>query len=293
LARTAADGMFALAHSRRLALSVVAEQETALAVVDADRISQVISNLVSNALKFTPAGGRVDLIVRRAGEMQEVVVSDTGAGIAPDFLPRVFEPFRQADASHARPHGGLGLGLAIVHRIVEMHGGEVTAESAGEGRGATFRVRLPAATESQLAASHDAGHALDVTTPDLSGVKILVVDDDADTRELVTAALRPTHATVNAASSADEALATALVVPPDVLVTDLAMPYVDGYTFKKRLEAVLGDRMPTLLIALSAFAAEADVKRSIAHGFHAHLTKPFDAALLLATIRDRLGARAR
>ena len=292
IARVILDSLAPLAQSRRVSLHADWEEPKMLALIDTDRISQVLSNLLSNALKFTPPEGEVRVTIRRAGEMQEIAVSDTGAGIAPDFLPRLFEPFRQADASHTRAHGGLGLGLAIARRITDMHGGDISAESAGIGQGAVFRVRLPAAVEVPRMLGPGSGSAGDSAgVPDLSPYSILVVDDDQDSRDLVVSALGSAGAHAMSAASADEAIALALDAPPDVLITDIAMPHIDGYTLKARLEQQLKDRMPGVVIALSAFAAEADARRSIELGFDAHITKPFDADFLLATIHEQLMLR--
>ena len=286
ITRTLVESMLPLAQARQIRLHAEIDHARLPAFIDADRISQVVTNLLSNALKFTPPGGSVTVTLRPVGEMQELSVADTGAGISPDFLPRVFEPFRQADATHTRAYGGLGLGLAIVKRLTEMHGGDVRVESGGVGAGSTFTVRLPAADGLQPPNSTEQPERR--ATPDLSGYVVLAVDDDPDTRELVMAALAPTGARVLGAGSAEEAIATALQTPLDVLVTDLAMPHQDGYTLIQRLRDTQGERMPQVLIALTAFAAEADAERSLALGFDAHLTKPFDPDLLVATIHELL-----
>ena len=287
--RSIVESLMPLAQAKQVSLRTEFSAEQLLANIDADRISQVINNLLSNALKFTPANGEVRASVRRVGEMQELTVSDTGAGIAADFLPRVFEPFRQADASHTRAHGGLGLGLAIAKRITEMHGGEVTAHSDGVGRGATFTVRLPAAA---VPAKTDASAAnAKPASPDLAHCRILVVDDDQDSRDVTVAALTAAGATATGAASAEEALAMIFKAAPDVLVTDIAMPQTDGYTFVQRLREMLGRDGPQVLIALTAFASVADSDRSMREGFDAHVTKPFDPALLVATIHEQLSAR--
>jgi signal transduction histidine kinase/ActR/RegA family two-component response regulator len=260
---------------------------------DPDRLQQVIWNLLSNAVKFTPAGGVVTLTLRRGGKADEIIVSDTGIGIDPDFLPNVFETFRQADATSTRAHGGLGLGLSIVKRLVEMHGGTVRAASAGRDQGATFTVWLPA----RAAASPpgpDADHAPPGHEPlSLLGRDILVVDDDQDTRDLLVSAFEAAGGRVRAAGSAEEGLALALERVPDAIVSDIAMPNEDGYGFVSRLRTALGDRTPRVLIALSAFAAPGDHERSIIAGFERHIVKPVDPLTLVRLLAEMLGDRSR
>jgi len=279
------DSHAPLAQTRGVRLTLEADAGRLHADVDTDRVAQIVSNLVSNALKFTPSGGAVTLSVRRAGEMVELVVADTGDGIAPDFLPRIFEPFRQADASHSRAHGGLGLGLAIVKRIAEMHGGDVRASSDGPGRGATFTVRLPAATTANSEQAADS-HRLADMPPNLAGLAVLIVDDDGDARELVNAALSAAGARSMAAASAADAITVAAQSPPDVLITDLGMPGMGGYAMVDSMRARLGQTMPPVVIALSAFASQKDIDESLKRGFAAHITKPFDSALLIATVEQ-------
>jgi signal transduction histidine kinase/CheY-like chemotaxis protein len=288
--RTIVDSMVPLAQARQITLTADIAKAPLPAFIDADRIHQVVTNLLSNALKFTPPGGTVTVALRSTGEMAELTVADTGAGITAEFLPRVFEPFRQADSSHTRAHGGLGLGLAIVKRITEMHGGDVTVRSDGVGLGATFSVRLPAAPGEFQAGVTPAGRAVVRSSPDLSRYSVLVVDDDSDTRDLVLAAVAPTGARLSGAASVAEAVDAAVRRPPDVLITDIAMPVQDGYALIEQLREALNGRMPAVLIALTAFASEADTQHSLAVGFDVHLTKPFDPDLLVATIHERLNA---
>ena len=292
ITRVIVESIMPLAQAQQIALHAELGDHRLLAFIDADRISQVATNLLTNALKFTPRHGAVTVTTRRVGEMVELAVSDTGAGIAADFLPRVFEPFRQADASHTRKHGGLGLGLAIVKRITEMHGGDVKVESAGVGAGSRFMVRLPAAVEPAAIAGATGDDDAVRSMPDLSALRILVVDDDADTRELVKIALSGTGARLSVASSAAEGLAAALSEPPDVLITDIAMPLQDGHEMVQGLRELLGSRTPKVVIALSAFAAEKDTERSLSLGFDAHITKPFEPDFLVATIHERVLAHA-
>ena len=293
ITRVLVESMMPLAQAQGIGLHAELGDQKLLAFIDADRISQVATNLVANALKFTPPGGSVTVTTRRIADMIELTVSDTGAGIAPDFLPRVFEPFRQADASHTRKHGGLGLGLAIVKRITEMHGGDVKVESGGIGAGSRFTIRLPAAAgpATKAGTANDADSTRQ--TPDLSALRVLIVDDDADTRELVRIALASTGARLSVASSAAEGLATALSEPPDVLITDIAMPLQDGHEMVRQLRESLGLKTPKVVIALSAFAAEKDTERSLSLGFDAHITKPFEPDFLVATIHERVLAHAK
>jgi PAS domain S-box-containing protein len=257
---------------------------------DTRRLQQVMWNLLSNSVKFTPAGGTVTVSAAGEGKGLRVEVRDTGAGIAPEFLPHVFERFRQADSSTTRAHSGLGLGLAIVRHLVELHGGTVDAESAGAGRGATFRVWLPARRpEAAVAAlSADVAGAAPAalpTTMTLDGRRVLVVDDDADTLSLLATILQASGALTLAAASADTALETFLAAPPDVLVTDIGLPGQDGYALLAAVRGLpdeAGGRVPA--IALTAYARADDRQRALASGFQMHLAKPVDPAALVAAI---------
>jgi PAS domain S-box-containing protein len=237
---------------------------------DPDRLQQVVWNLVSNAIKFTPAGGQIGVVVRLVDSHVEVVVEDTGAGIRPDFLPHVFERFRQSDSSSTRAHGGLGLGLALVRHIVELHGGTVAAASGGEGHGATFTVRLPL----MFAEPRDA-RAEGPPAVDLRGLQVLVVDDDRETRELVATALRGVGALVRTAGNVIDALADVDKHPPSVIVSDLEMPDGDGYLLIRRLRALAPEHGGTIpAAALTAHAQPEEVRRALEAGFQRHLHKP-------------------
>jgi signal transduction histidine kinase len=253
---------------------------------DAGRLQQILWNLLSNAIKFTPAGGSVRVTVACDDGHVSLSIADTGAGIAPEFLPHVFDRFRQADQTTTRAHGGLGLGLSIVRHLVELHGGTVSASSAGLGRGACFRVRLRAA---ELNPTNCAPTPSAAAPPDVSlvGRTILVVDDDASTREVLAAALERTGASVWTAESAAEAWTTLQESPPDLLVADLAMPIEDGFSLMRRVrqDAELGGRLPA--IALSAFADARSEESARAAGFSAFLAKPARPEALLGLI-DRL-----
>jgi CheY-like chemotaxis protein len=264
---------------------------------DATRLQQVFWNLLSNAIKFTPSGGHIRVVLRFSDGQVEVQVSDTGIGISADFLPHVFERFTQRDSSSTRAHGGLGLGLAIVRHLVELHGGTVMAESAGEGQGATFTVRLPAQRfeERRVGATPvsrrvPAVEAAPDQTPNLCGVRVLVVDDEAEARDVTGSVLRHHGATVAAASSATHALEQFEVFEPHVLVVDLAMPGIDGYMFIERLRnsgAKGGATVPA--IALTAYAREEDRRRALASGFNLHVVKPVDSETLVAAVASLRG----
>ncbi|HLM58582.1 MAG TPA: ATP-binding protein, partial [Pyrinomonadaceae bacterium] len=259
---------------------------------DPARLQQVVWNLLSNAVKFTPRGGRVQVRLGRSDSHAEIAVSDTGAGIAPEFLPHVFERFRQADMGTSRLHGGLGLGLAIVRHLVELHGGTVRAESEGEGRGATVTVRLPVTKADGAKPSEQAGAAPSPAPPSLEGVKVLAVDDEADARNLLTEVLSRRGAEVLAASSAAEALGLLKTWRPHVLLSDIGMPYGDGYSLIRQVRALpeeLGGRTPAA--ALTAYAGEEDRARALASGYHAHLSKPIEPDELSAVVA-RLAGRA-
>jgi PAS domain S-box-containing protein len=250
---------------------------------DAGRLQQVIWNLLSNAIKFTPKGGRVQVLLERVNSHIEVTVSDTGIGIPPEFLPHIFGRFTQRDSTPGRSHGGLGLGLAIAKQLVELHGGTIGAKSAGEGRGATFVIRLPLAiVESDRDAhmrgdtAYEAGGEQPPPTPELEDARILVVDDEADARELVRAVLENQGAKVTTVGSAEEALAMLHTTSPDLLISDIGMPGTDGHHLIRTIRSTepRGKRLPAL--ALTAFARADDRKRAMLAGYQAHLAKPFD-----------------
>ncbi|MEH2433676.1 MAG: PAS domain S-box protein [Nostoc sp.] len=251
---------------------------------DSGRLQQVIWNLLSNAIKFTPPGGQIEISLECIGSQAELRVSDTGKGISPDFLPFVFDYFRQADGATTRKFGGLGLGLAIVRHIVELHGGTVKAESFGEEQGATFTVMLP------LMKTHFNSHQIDRQlddSPDLNGVKVLLVDDERDTRELIAFILEQSGAVVMQTASAMEALRIIPEFQPNLLLSDIGMPEVDGYMLMRRIRAMSPEQGGTIpAIALTAYAAEADSQQAIAAGFGQHITKPVEPAKLVRAIAN-------
>jgi signal transduction histidine kinase/ActR/RegA family two-component response regulator len=266
---------------------------------DPSRLQQVMWNLLSNAIKFTERGGKVQVLLERVNSHIEITVADTGAGISAEFLPFVFDRFRQADASTTRRHGGLGLGLSIVKHLVELHGGSVRVASAGAGQGATFSVLLPVVVvqrtgrESRQHPSSPQPVATAFGAVDLSGVRVLVVDDEADARDLIRQVLVDCDATVFVAGSANEALPMLGEHRPHVLVSDIGMPEVDGYEFLRRvrlLERERGGRIPA--VALTAFARSEDRTRALRAGFLLHIAKPVDPSELVATIASVLGHTA-
>jgi len=247
-------------------------------------------NLLSNAVKFTPREGRVQTHLRRVNSRVEIVVSDTGSGIAADFLPYVFERFRQGDSSSTRPHGGLGLGLTLVKQLVELHGGAVTAESPGVGHGATFTVKLPVSVTLVPAAGTATPASLPALLPvaptaQLEGLRVLVIDDDVDGLSLVSAMLRRAGATVAVGRSAAEGFDHFVAEPPDVLISDIEMPGEDGYALIRRirgLEPGRGGRVPA--IALTAYGRREDRLHAITAGFSMHVPKPVDPAELVTLV---------
>ncbi|CAN5583756.1 hypothetical protein BH23ACI1_BH23ACI1_12620 [soil metagenome] len=285
LVNTAIESMRPAAEARGVSLEREFDAPTLPTAGDPDRLQQVVWNLLSNAVKFTPPEGRVTVRLRREAGEDELIVEDSGIGIVPEFLPHVFDTFRQADASATRLHGGLGLGLSIVRQLVEMHGGRVQADSQGSQRGATFTVRLPVRWIQQAQPAvvdvHFAGRPLADRT-------VVVVDDDEDTRELVTMVLRRAGAVVVTASSAREGLGACLEHHPEVLISDIAMPGEDGYRLMERLKATLGVDAPRVNVALTAFAGQGDRQRSSTAGFQAHLAKPFEPAELIEIITGLL-----
>jgi len=250
---------------------------------DANRLQQVVWNLLSNAVKFTESGGRVCAKVRQAGGAVEVSVSDTGQGISKEFLPYVFDRFRQADSTTTRQHGGLGLGLAIARHLVEIHGGTIGAESAGIGRGATFTIRLPLveAAVSATNVNQKPANALQL----LSGLNVLLVDDDSDTLKLMETALTRRQANVTAVSSAGEAIQAISQRRPDVLVSDIAMPDEDGYGLIEKVRLLEnGESQGIPAVAITAYAKDEDRERALSAGFQIYLAKPVELTELISVV---------
>ena len=251
---------------------------------DPTRLQQIIWNLLSNAIKFTPAGGCVEVRLAAIGTDAQIQISDTGQGIAPQFLPYVFDYFRQADSATTRAFGGLGLGLAIVRQLVELHGGSVKADSPGEGQGATFTVTLP------LSAHREEPDAKEPTKqPNLKGDRILVVDDEADTRDLLVFVLEPVGMVVKTAASGAEALEAITSFQPQLLISDIGMPGMDGYELIRAVRALPPEQGRIPALSLSAFSADSDKQRSLEAGFNDHLTKPTDLERLVLIVAQILG----
>lgn len=249
---------------------------------DSNRLQQIVWNLLSNAIKFTPKGGRVETRLERVNEQAQITVSDTGKGINSDFLPYIFESFRQEDVSITRKYGGLGLGLAIVRQLVEAHGGTIAADSPGEGLGATFTVQLPLLNIEPETPQTD---KLPQQTLELTGIRVLTVDDDPDARELLTVLLTEYGATVLTVASAAEVLANLESFQPDVLVSDIGMPEIDGYSLIQQIRTLTpekGGEIPA--IALTAYARVDDYERAIISGYQRHVTKPLDPEELVQAV---------
>jgi CheY-like chemotaxis protein/anti-sigma regulatory factor (Ser/Thr protein kinase) len=288
------------AEAKSIRLEKHYEADVGMISGDPARLQQVIWNLLSNAIKFTPRDGLVQIHVRRAAGNVEIAVSDSGAGIAPEFITHVFERFRQGDASTTRQHGGLGLGLSIVKHLIEQHGGTVRVASDGEGRGACFTMELPAATPQLIAARPDRAPysppsplTPDIVLRDLSRVKVLVVDDEPDARDLIKRILSDCNAIVTTAPSARAALAAFGEARPDVLVSDLGMPDMDGFELLAQVRALgsaAGGNLPA--VALTAFARSEDRLRALEAGFAAHISKPVEPSQLIATVAKMVGPPA-
>jgi signal transduction histidine kinase len=272
------------AEAKGIALHAVVEPGPAQVIGDPDRLQQVMWNILSNAVKFTSNGGTVSVRLEPGDAHVDLVVADTGVGIAPAFLPHIFERFRQGDSRFAREFGGLGLGLAIARHIVEMHGGTIQASSEGPGRGSTFRVRLPATQAVKVAMEphsvqhhRPAGHRLD-------GVRVLVVDDDADALSMVRELLETEGASVTTALSAGEALALIEQAHPDLLLSDIGMPAMDGFELIRRVRELPPSIRHVPAAALTAYAQPEDRTRALRSGFQAHLAKPIDPGELLTAV---------
>ena len=276
------------ADMKKIRVAVDCDPRFGVVYGDTARLQQIVSNLLSNAVKFTSPGGAVHVRLTRAGDFAQLEVADTGQGISPAFLPWVFEPFRQADGSTTRVHSGLGLGLSIVKTLVEAHGGTVTAESGGEGRGATFIVRLPMAThadEHGSAASGPASAGDATLSVSLEGISVLVVDDDAQSREVVAAHLQDCQADVVTAASAADAFDVLRCQHVDVMIADIGMPEEDGYALIRRLRAFNEPQVASIpAAALTAFARDEDRQQALQAGFQLHLSKPIDASSLVAAV---------
>jgi PAS domain S-box-containing protein len=293
------ESMRPTSEAKAVRLQLLIEPRAGQVLGDPDRLRQIIWNLLSNAVKFTPRGGSIKVRFQRINSHVEIAVTDSGEGIKPQFLPHVFERFSQADGSTTRAHGGLGLGLAIVRHLVELHGGRVRAESDGEGKGATFIVRLPLmrAHERHVLPADVVPERLKTPKIDqteqsllLAGARVLLVDDEADARELFTTMLERYGAKVKAATSAGEALEYLQGSKPDVLIADIGMQGVDGYGLIRMVRALSQERGgSTPALALTAYARAQDRTRALSAGYQAHLAKPVDRAELASTVATLAG----
>jgi CheY-like chemotaxis protein/anti-sigma regulatory factor (Ser/Thr protein kinase) len=287
-------------QAKEIRLQRVLDSGNSMVSGDRNRLQQIIWNLLSNAVKFTPKGGRVQVRLERINSHIEIIVSDSGIGISPEIMPFIFERFRQADSASTRQHGGLGLGLAIVRHLVEMHGGTVEAESNGQGKGSTFTVKLPLITlrsvEITPEKSEEREHPTsdrDVPfecTPELEGLHVLVVDDEEDGRTLITTVLEKCGAKVTAADSAAAGLNLIQELRPDILLSDLGMPGEDGYSLIKKVRALSSEQGGLIpAAALTAYARVEDRMKVLRAGFQIHLPKPVEPAELIAVVANLSG----
>ena len=297
---TATDAVRPAAEAKNIRLKMLLDPQAGLVSGDPDRLQQIVWNLLTNAVKFTPEGGRVEVRLERINAHVEIAVSDSGQGISAGFLPHVFDRFRQADQTTTRAHGGMGLGLAIVRQMVEMHGGTVRADSPGEGQGATFTVTLPIAVAHKLEGSRASdreraypivrGSVLMECPPSLNHLKVLIVDDEPDARELLSIVLEQCRAEVTAVATVSEALEAIARVQPDMLVSDIGMPGEDGYDLIRKvrsLPAESGGRIPA--IALTAYARVEDRMQVLASGYQMHVPKPVDPAEFVMVMASLAG----
>src|SRR5918993_2980734 len=291
----AIDSVQLAADTKGIKLEVRLDPSARHVAGDAGRLQQVVWNLLSNAIKFTPAGGRVEVRMERAGSDAQIRVSDTGCGIAPDFLPFIFDRFRQADGSTMRAHGGLGLGLSIVRHLVELHGGTVHASSEGEGRGSTFTIRLPLAAQERARGRRADAAAASVIpcedagarAPSLEGVRVLLVDDDEDTLRMLAHLLTEYRAAVQTATDAAQALEALRWFKPDVLVSDLAMGGEDGHSLINKVRRLSDeDGRHTPAVALTAYVRVEDRARALSAGFNVFIPKPVEPCELVTAIAN-------
>jgi PAS domain S-box-containing protein len=301
---SAINAVLPAADAKGIRLQRVLDTGASMISGDPARLQQIIWNLLSNAIKFTPKDGHVQVRLERVNSHVEITINDNGQGISPDILPYIFERFRQADSSITRAHGGLGLGLAIVRHLVEMHGGTVRAESHGDGQGATFTIKLPLVVmrtfDARGASEADRVHptaSSDVPfncPPELEGLRLLIVDDEADTRTLLKAVLEQCGASVVAVASASEALTLLKETRPDVLISDLGMPGEDGYALIKKVRALpVEDGGQTPSAALTAYARVEDRMKVLRAGFQIHIPKPVEPAELIAVVVNLAGRTVR
>jgi CheY-like chemotaxis protein len=291
----AVDVITPSARAKRIDVRTRLDSETPHVQGDPGRLQQIVWNLLSNAVKFSEPGGAIDISLGRAGGSVRLIVRDAGHGIAPDFLPFVFDRFRQSDASSARRQGGLGLGLALVRDLVQLHGGAIRAESAGEQKGATFTIDLPVTAAAPAGYSKSTARSGD-ETPSLRGVLALVVEDEKDSRDLLLAVLTKCGAEVRAVSSCAAALevlaGTTTERPFDVLVSDIGMPRHDGYALIRNVRALEHDHVRRIpAIAVTAYATAEDRSRALAAGYQGHIPKPIDPVTVASEIKRAIEAQ--
>jgi PAS domain S-box-containing protein len=284
--RDAIETVHLAAQAKSISIETIFDSTPVKVVGDSARLQQIIWNLLSNAVKFTEEGGSVQVRLEHIATQAQITVSDTGRGISPQFLPNVFDYFRQADSATTRQFGGLGLGLAIVRHLTELHGGTVTAHSLGIEQGATFTVRIPltntASLDSESASNSSTNH---LATSPLVGLSILVVDDDADTLDYLSFVLEQAGATVTSSASAHEALQSLMQSIPDILLSDIGMPQMDGYTLIRQIRALPAEQGGQIrAIALSAYAGDMNQQQAIAAGFDLHLSKPVEPEQLIRAL---------
>ena len=297
IVNAAVDSIRPAADAKGIRLQLILDPAAGPISGDADRLQQIVWNLLTNAVKFTPKGGRIQVTLQRIDSHVEIIVTDSGVGISKEFLPFVFDRFRQADASTTRLHGGLGLGLSIVRQLVDLHGGSVSVSSEGEGKGSTFTIMLPFVGVVSDHNEPDPVHPVQSDEsnsfeglPSLDGLKILVVDDEADTRELIREVLRECGSEVITSGSAAEALVALEQHKPDILISDLGMPDEDGYSLISKIRALPSERGGQIpAAALTAYARAEDRMRVLRSGFQFHLPKPVDSAELVTVIASLSG----
>jgi signal transduction histidine kinase/ActR/RegA family two-component response regulator len=292
----AIEGVRPAADAKRIQISVELDQHSSIIRADGERLQQVVWSLLSNAIKFTPKSGKVEVRLHKVDSDIELVVQDNGRGIAADFLPHVFESFRQSDGTPSRPHGGLGIGLSIAKHLVELHGGSIGAHSEGEGHGARFVVRLPISSlvSTTLGISKVAATKTETQDPELvpnlEGIQVLVVDDEPDARELVGYVLSRSGIGVQLASSAAEAVDMLESFHPQVIISDIGMPGEDGYSLIRTIRTLGVDSKRNIpAIALTAFATNQDRTRALVEGFNLHMTKPVEPSRLIAAVMELAG----
>ena len=292
----AIDSVQLAADARGIHLAVTLDPSARHTIGDANRLQQVVWNLLSNAIKFTPENGNIDVKVERAGRCARLCVSDSGQGISPEFLPFIFDRFRQADGTSTRQHGGLGLGLSIVRQLVELHGGTIKAESDGHGKGATFIIKLPLAPTNKRSSRSQGvtgrlaleGETASVSVvPRLDGVRVLLVDDDPDTLQILSVMLEESKASVQIARSVREALEVLEWYTPDVLVSDLAMPDEDGYSLISKVrQAEEGSERQIPAVALTSYVRVEDRTRALSVGFNVFVPKPVQPEELVTAVAN-------